>query len=116
MSGAWHVRLANQAEQDILEIADWTTEHFRPQQADIYAETIALAITALLDGPNVIGSKTRDEIDTGIRTLHVGRQKRKGSHFVVYREAPDRIIDVLRILHDSMEMKRHIDPLETKAH
>lgn len=40
---------------------------------------------ALNDGPEILGSKTRDEIGMGIRTLHVARYGRKGRHFVMFR-------------------------------
>ena len=43
-------------------------------------------------------------------TLHVARKGRKGPHFVVFRVAPSRseqVIDVLRLLHDSMDLPRH---------
>jgi len=53
MSLIWQVRLAGQAEQDLLDIALWTAENFGPRQAEHYAETIALAIEALHDGPEI---------------------------------------------------------------
>jgi toxin ParE1/3/4 len=76
MSLVWQVRLAGQAEQDLLDITLWTAENFGPMQAEHYAETIALAIEALHDGPEIWGAKVRDEIGIGIRTLHVARQGR----------------------------------------
>jgi toxin ParE1/3/4 len=62
----------------------------------------------LKDGPDILGSKVRDEIEPGIRSLHVARLGRKGRHFVVFRLGGDRTIDVLRVLHDSMELPRHL--------
>ena len=41
------VRLGRQAEQDYIEILQWTTKTFGKGQASTYAETIALAIEAL---------------------------------------------------------------------
>ena len=72
------------------------------------AETLSLAIEALSEGPQVLGAKARDEILSDIRTLHVSRQGRKGRHFVVYRSRPGQIIEVLRLLHDSMDMVQHL--------
>ncbi len=116
MSVVWRIRLADSAEMDLLDIADWTRDNFGPRQAMIYTETITLAITALHNGPDVLGSKPRDEIETGIRTLHVARQGRSGRHFVVFREAPSQIIDVLRILHDSMDLGRHLVSPKNEPH
>lgn len=108
MSLTWNVRLAVQAELDLLDIATWTIEHFGVRQAEHYAETVMLAIEALHDGPEVLGAKVRDDIGTGIRTLHVARQGRKGRHFVVFKATQEQTIDVLRLLHDSMDLASHV--------
>lgn len=108
MSPAWHVRLARQAERDLHDISRWTAENFSQQQAVFYAETIMQAIESLESGPEIPGARARDEIAPGICTLHVAQRGRKGRHFVVFREGGDRIIDVLRLLHDSMDLARHI--------
>jgi plasmid stabilization system protein ParE len=66
------------------------------------------AIQALRDGLEILGSTLRDDIAPGIRTLHVARSGRKGRHLVVFRVGGDRTIDVLRLLHDSMDLPRHL--------
>ena len=106
MSALWKVRLAARAELDFSEIITWTIENFGERQARTYVETLSLAIEALHDGPEQLGAKARDDIGPGIRTLHVARQGRSGRHFVVFREAKDQYIDVLRLLHDSMDLAR----------
>jgi toxin ParE1/3/4 len=105
----WTVRLARQAEQDITDILTWTADQFSAQQAEVYAETLTRALEALLEGPEVIGAKRREDIAPGIYVLHVARLERRGRHFVVFRPASDKLIDVLRILHDSMDLARHIE-------
>lgn len=107
MSEPWRVRLAASAEADLLDIATWTAEHFGSRQAAFYIETVTEAIEALHEGPDILGAKARDDIAPGIRTLHVARQGRKGRHFVMFRVAPGRVIEVLRLLHDSMDLSRH---------
>lgn len=107
MSKPWRVRLAASDEADLLDIAAWTVEHFGSQQAAYYAETVTQAIEALHDGPEILGAKARDDIAPGIRTLHVARRGRKGRHFVMFRVAQGRCIEVLRLLHDSMDLPRH---------
>jgi toxin ParE1/3/4 len=108
MSGAWTVRLGRQAEQDYVEIVHWTKRSFGEVQARNYSESISLAIQALKDGPDILGSKLRDEIEPGIKTLHVARSGRKGRHLVVFRVGSKQTIDVLRLLHDSMDLPRHL--------
>jgi Arc/MetJ-type ribon-helix-helix transcriptional regulator len=69
------LRLVEQreAELDYVEILSWTTKHFSKVQAQTYSETISQAIQALTDAPEILGSMRRDEIELGIRTLHVAR-------------------------------------------
>ncbi|MGV0990272.1 type II toxin-antitoxin system RelE/ParE family toxin [Limnohabitans sp.] len=108
MSPVWAVRLAEKAEHDLLDALVWTTDQFGALQADEYLETLTLALEALTDGPNIVGSKVRDDIGLGIRTLHVARLGRKGRHLVVFRMADGQSIDVIRLLHDSMDLAKHL--------
>jgi len=108
MKVVWRVRLSQRAETDFTEILKWTALHFSIKQAREYAKTLRLAIGALTEGPEISGVQKRDELGSGIRTLHVARQGRKGSHFVVFRGAADQTVEVLRILHESMDLIRHL--------
>jgi len=118
MSRNWTVRLTAAAEADFEEILRWTVERFSEAQARIYADTVSAALTDLTAGPAVLGAKKRDDILKGIFTLHVARNGRKGRHFALCRvgRAPDRdVIDVLRILHDAMDLQRHLPPADEGA-
>jgi toxin ParE1/3/4 len=106
---AWTLRLAARAKQDISDILAWTGENFGRQQAGTYAETLTLALEALVEGPNVLGAKPRDDIFPGVVVLHVARNGRKGRHFVVFRVGAENCIDVLRVLHDSMDLPGHFE-------
>ena len=111
-SGQWHVRLTAAAENDFCNILRWTSERFGSEQARVYAETLARAIQTLAAGPEPPGSRRRDEIAERLMTLHVARGGRKGRHFVLYRigsPAAPSVIDVVRLLHDSMDPTRHVD-------
>ena len=116
MSLAWHIHLADQAEQDLLDVIRWTNENFVTRQAKQYAETIALAIEALHDGPEILGAKLRNDIAEGIHTLHVTRQGRKGRHFIAFSVSEGHIINVLRLLHDSMDLAKHLPEDHNEPH
>jgi toxin ParE1/3/4 len=103
----WRVRLGAAAELDFANILKWTAENFGARQSRVYRETLVQAIGELADGPEVAGSKARDEIMKGLRTLHVARHGRRGRHLLLYRVAPGRILEIGRILHDGMDMQRH---------
>jgi len=104
----WRVRLGAAAEVDFANILKWSTENFGARQSRIYRDTLVEAIGELADGPDVTASKARDEIMAGLRTLHVARRGRRGSHFLMYRAAPNRTIEIVRILHDRIDLQRHV--------
>ena len=112
---SWTVRLSAAAEADLRQILRWTVDNFGSAQARAYADTLSSALKALNAGPAIMGVKERPEIGADIRTLHVARNGRKGRHFIIFRSAgarDDRLIDVLRLLHDSMDLERHFPPTE----
>lgn len=109
MTGAWTVRLVAVSERDYLEVIKRSAQDFGPLQAEVYAQTLEMALDALREkGPMTIGVKEREEIGSGIFTLHAAKSKRKASHFLVFRVLETRTIEVLRILHDRMDLARHI--------
>lgn len=104
----WKVRMQKTASQDYGDIIKWTRKSFGEKQAQTYRVTLNMALEALRDGPNIVGVKQRDDIASGILTLHVARQGRKGRHFLLFRICSEQIIDVLRLLHDSMDLEHHL--------
>jgi toxin ParE1/3/4 len=107
---AWAVRLTESAENDFRNIVRWSAEQFGTAQGRTYARTLSLALEELLAGPEVAGTRVRDDILPGLMTLHVARNRRKGRHFILFRTSADRkqCIDVLRILHDAMDLPQHL--------
>jgi toxin ParE1/3/4 len=104
------VRLTAAAESDFLGVVAWTLERFGNTQARTYAETLSAAIDSLTAGPAIAGIRERSDIGKGLFTLHVARGGRKGRHFLLFRIGTDREerwIEVLRILHDAMDLQRH---------
>jgi toxin ParE1/3/4 len=108
----WRIRLGAEAEKDFAHILKHTIDYFGQRQVEIYQSTLLETLALLEHGPNVPGSAARDEILNGLRTVHVARRGRRGRHFIIYRAADERVIEVLRILHDTMDLARHI-PTET---
>lgn len=105
----WTLRLAESAERDIADILAWTTERFGRQQARRYAETLLRAVQSLEGGLDAAGARSREDLAPDIRLLHVARKGRNGRHLVIYRVSGERTTDVLRVLHDSMDLPRHVD-------
>src|SRR5436309_14359888 len=86
----WRVRLGAAAELDFANILQWTKENLGARQSRLYRDTIMQAIGELANGPDVAGSKSREEIMPGARTLHVARPGRRGSHFLLYQAVQGR--------------------------
>lgn len=108
MSGPLSVRLVDAADLDYIDIIRRSARDFGAMQAEAYAETLDLAIEALgADGTEAIGVKAREEIGPGIFTLHVARFGRRAAHLLVF-QVDGSIIEVLRILHEKMDLARHV--------
>lgn len=106
----WRIILGGDAARDFAAILDWTARTFGARQAQAYRDTLKAAIRALETGPDAPGSKRRDEIMPGLRTLHVARAGRRGRHFLMYRIVDETGIEIVRILHDAMDLTRHGSP------
>lgn len=107
----WIVRLSAAAAADFQDIIDWTEEHFGPTQSNIYEQSLKDVLTTLEAGAESAGAKLRGDIGRSIYTLHMARRWRRGRHVIVLRatKIDDRpIVDVLRILHDAMDLRRHV--------
>ncbi len=103
----WRVRLGAVAELNFANVLRWTAENFGLRQARAYQDTLSRAIGELAGGPDVAGSKVRDDIMPGVRTLHVARHGRRGRHLLLYRVVEGHMIEIGRILHDQMDLWRH---------
>jgi toxin ParE1/3/4 len=108
----WDVILSWPARQDFQTIIAWTADTFGRAQANSYRATLIAALRRLEGGPTVLGTLARDEIGRGRRTLHVNRTGGRGRHVILFETRDNGIVNVLRILHDAMDLPRHIPPSE----
>lgn len=105
----WQIRKGAAVNADFASILRWTRHHFGNEQTRIYAKTLSAALRDLRAGPQIIGSHPCPDVADDIYTLHVARQGRSGRHVVVFRVNHDQHqIDILRILHDRMDLPRHL--------
>jgi toxin ParE1/3/4 len=107
----WEIELSGAAEADLRQIVRWTAQQFGSAQVIAYGQLLRDALKALEAGPNIIGARRRDEIGAGYRTLHIARNRRRARHFILFRvvgSAEERVIRVVRILHEAMDPARHL--------
>jgi toxin ParE1/3/4 len=111
-------RLSRFAERDIEILLEWSQERFGEKARIHYEALLARAITDVAADPERAGSRERPELAPGARTYHlrhsrdtvpkrVGRVKRP-RHFLLYRVVQDGQIEIGRVLHDGMDLDRHL--------
>jgi toxin ParE1/3/4 len=107
----WKVWLTDTAKSDLRNIINWTADHFGDGQAKSYSEMISSALRTLKAGPKTVGVRCRDDLDSGTFILSVARSSKRGRHLIVFKIAPEsngKTLQVLRVLHDAMDLPRHI--------
>jgi toxin ParE1/3/4 len=94
------------ARRDIRRALDYSARQWGAGQRQRYRALIGDGLKALLDDPNHPASRARDEIFPGVRSYHIAKPGRPGRHLIVYRIGPDRDVQVIRVLHDAMDLER----------
>ena len=107
----WRVRFTSDFDADFLNVLNHTADTFGARQYDIYKALILKAIRNLEAGPDVRGSASRADIGPGLHTYPISRAGGRGSHFLLYRPASADTIEVLRLLHERMDISRHVPKL-----
>ncbi|UUQ64859.1 type II toxin-antitoxin system RelE/ParE family toxin [Pseudomonas fuscovaginae UPB0736] len=111
-------RLSHAALHDIEDVLRYSQAQFGSRARGRYQELIRTAIEDLALAPDRVGSSPRDELAEGLRSFHLihvrqqaatstGRVQ-KPRHVVFYRLADDQVIEIVRILHDAMEVRQHL--------
>jgi toxin ParE1/3/4 len=110
--------IAPAAVADIESILTWTEMEFGEKARWRYEALLTRAIIDIAVQPERAGSTGRPEIAPSARTYHLtysrkrvaGRigQVRQPRHFVLYRLRVDGIVEIGRVLHDSMDLNRHL--------
>lgn len=93
------VLLSPRAQRDVEAIWDYTVETWGDAQAETYIRQIEAALKVLADTPEI--ARACDDIRAGYRKYPVG------AHIVFFR-ATAKQLAVIRILHQSMDIERHL--------
>jgi len=111
----YHLSLA--AEADILAILTWTQKQFGDVARRRYEALILTALRDVATQPDRSGSVERSELGPAIRSWHLRLSRERARtedgivhrprHFLIYRLEPQKIA-VGRVLHDVMELTRHL--------
>jgi len=93
--------LSPAARVDLDDIWDYTCERWDAKQAEKYLREIQRAIERITDNPQI--GRSCDDVRPGYRKHAVG------SHSLYYRITDADLVDVVRILHQRMDVDRHLD-------
>lgn len=92
--------LSRAAQRDLDDIWDYSAETWSPAQANRYVENIRDACEKL--GTGRARGRSVDDVRPGYFKLAVK------SHFLFYRVIGGDIIDIVRILHQRMDIEAHL--------
>ncbi len=111
-------RLSPIAEQDLEAVLAWSHGHFGEQGRFRYEALLIRAILDVAADPRRPGCQSRPELAAGALTYHLLNSRdhvpkaqgrvRKPRHFLLARLADDGCLEIGRVLHDSMDLTRHL--------
>ncbi|MGO9485905.1 MAG: type II toxin-antitoxin system RelE/ParE family toxin [Rhodomicrobium sp.] len=111
------IRLSALAEEDIVAILRRTHETFGEAARLRYEALLTAALRDIAADPLRAGSVARPEIGDGIRTYRLRHSRaryrsgggvRKPRHLLLYRCLNPEITGIGRVLHDAMDIERHV--------
>ena len=90
-------KLSRKAVADLLKIGRYTAKKWGIPQRNVYLKQMDNCFAQLSENPNL-----------GIKCDYIAEGYRKfpqGSHMIYYRPTPKKIIEIIRILHKSMDVE-----------
>lgn len=101
------IRYSNKAVEDLTSIWDYTYTEWSEKQADEYYAMLIASCNRLLY-PSIVSCKCYAEIADDLFGIKAGH------HLIFYKILENDDIFVIRILHERMDIKRHI-PTQIKG-
>lgn len=93
-------RLTNKAVEDLNEIWEYTYNYWSEEQADKYYNMLLNFCQAITENPD--SGKSYDSIKVGLLGMKAHR------HIIFYRQINNKFVEVIRILHERMDLKSRI--------
>ena len=94
------VILRQEAINDLSAIWDYTLYNWSENQADIYYSTVNFACKEIGKNPNI--GKQYDGISAGLFGF------KSGKHIIFYHQILEDEIEIIRILHERMDLKNRL--------
>ncbi|MCG6941683.1 MAG: type II toxin-antitoxin system RelE/ParE family toxin [Thiohalocapsa sp.] len=93
------------ARRDIRRALEHSARRWGPEQRRRSGNLIGDGLKALFDNPRHPASRARDDIMPCVRTYHIAKPGRPGRHLIVYRIGAGDSVQVIRLLHDAMDLE-----------
>ncbi len=93
-------RISKQAINDLNNIWRYTLNTWSKEQTDSYYDLLIGAIEFVAD--NFSTGKSAEQTRKNYRVMAIK------SHLIFYRKSTDNIIEIIRILHQRMDIKKHL--------
>jgi toxin ParE1/3/4 len=93
-------KLTNQAVEDLSKIWDYTFEVWSEKQADKYYESLITNCQEIADNPTL--GKNYEGIKESLLGIRANR------HIIFYRTLQEDYVEITRILHERMDLKKRI--------
>ena len=93
-------KLSRKAVSDLIGIGRYTERKWNIEQRNVYLKQIDDCFTKLSDNPNL-----------GVKCDYVKKGYRKfpqGSHIIFYQLSSDDTVEIIRVLHKSMDVDSHL--------
>ncbi|RXJ49404.1 type II toxin-antitoxin system RelE/ParE family toxin [Gelidibacter gilvus] len=94
-------KFTNKAVEDLSKIWDYTFEVWSERQADIYYESLISDCQKIADNTSL--GKNYDGITQNLLGIKSNR------HIIFYRSLNDNHVEIARILHERMDLKKKIN-------
>jgi len=116
------LRVAETAKIDIEDLLAWSEQRFGVAARQRYEALLARALLDVSEDVVRSGVRARPELGAGMFSYHLHFSRKRAvthacqavsevhrrRHFLVWRSAEDRLVEILRLLHDAMELSRHL--------
>ena len=114
-------RLTHAAQADTVSILAWSEEQFGAEARERYQALIAAAVRDAASRHDPVGRIARPELGDGVFSWHLAQSRsrsrggivRRPRHFLICR-CDGEVLVVGRVLHDAMDLRRHLDPQQTR--
>ena len=112
---AVRLRLSGAARHDIEDLLAWSEEHFGQAARQRYEALLACALQDVAEDTRRPGIQARPELGASVFSDHlmcsrprVAAKVMRPRHLLICRHTVSGVVDILRVLHDALEISRHL--------